>query len=212
MLSTPANACAANRAEMTASVLLVASTSRRRSTASMTGPPAMPPTIEAAPAASPTPPTAADDPVSRLTCSATANVVICPPRPDSSDPAVSRRKSAENRTGRRSMSSLGTGERLSVGGDVGGRVRVPRRGRHPGPERAALQGGAQIGREGGQRVRQLVVERGQRGGGDLPLGPDRRQRGPGGVGQLDDPLPGVGADPLRGPPGPHHRGDGLAGG
>jgi hypothetical protein len=64
MLSTPAKACAANSAEIAARVTLVVSTSRRRSTASMIGPPTIPPTIEAAPAASPTPPTAADDPVS----------------------------------------------------------------------------------------------------------------------------------------------------
>ena len=63
-VARPANACAANSAEIAARLLLVASTSRRRSTASMIGPPTSPPTIEAAPAASPTPPTAADDPVS----------------------------------------------------------------------------------------------------------------------------------------------------
>ena len=46
MLRSPANACAANSAEIAARQLLVASTSRRRSTASMIGPPASPPTID----------------------------------------------------------------------------------------------------------------------------------------------------------------------
>jgi hypothetical protein len=49
-------------------------------------------------AAGPAPPTAAEDPVSRYTWSATANVVIWPPTDDTTDPTKSRRKAGERRS------------------------------------------------------------------------------------------------------------------
>ena len=110
------------------------------------------------------------------TCSATAKVVIWPPSEDSVEPIASRRNGGDWRSGRTSSSNLGIREGLPVRGDVGGRVRIQRRDRHPAPERGPLQRRAQVGDEGRQRVRQLGVEPGQGRRGDLPLGPDRRQR------------------------------------
>ena len=66
-----------------------------------------------------------------------------------------------------------------MGGDVGGRMGIPGRGRHPGPERAALQRGAQVGHERRQRVRQLGVERGQRARRSPPTRPGSPAARPG---------------------------------
>lgn len=63
-LREPANACTANRTETPAWALLPASTSLRRSTASTSGPPSSPAASDGTAAASPTPPTAAEEWVS----------------------------------------------------------------------------------------------------------------------------------------------------
>jgi hypothetical protein len=70
---------------------LVTSTSRRRSTESIKAPESSPNAIAGTANASPTPPTAADEPVSTNTCSATAKLVICPPVADSVWPNHNRR-------------------------------------------------------------------------------------------------------------------------
>src|SRR4051794_36524173 len=199
-LPRPANAWAASAAETAVRQLVVTSTSRRRSTESISGPPNRPTTIAGTAAASPTPPTAAEDPGSRYTCRATANVVICPPTEDTTVPANSRAKSGERRSGRTSISSRrperaggGTAADSSSG-------RGPRRAGRPGrlPQGDGVPPAVRVVRAAvlqvDQRVPQLGGDRagGAVAGGHLAAGPleraDRRDDRGGAAGEhLRDP-------------------------
>src|SRR5580658_551012 len=102
---SPAKACAASPADTTALQLLATSTSLRRSTASATAPPRSPIVTVGTTCASPMAPTASDEWVMSYTCSGTANMVSAPPTADSVEPAHSRRKAADSRSGLMSAST-----------------------------------------------------------------------------------------------------------
>ena len=102
---SPAKACAARAADTAALPLVAASTRVRRSTASATAPPSSPIATVGTTWASPMAPTASGDRVMSYTCSGTANMVSAPPTADSVDPAHSRRKAGDSRSGLMSASS-----------------------------------------------------------------------------------------------------------